>query len=164
MEPTIKAGSEVIIDTQAYNADAPERFDLVVFTPPHEPESRFCFTVVGLPGETINLDSRGLRIDGTEIKHPNGVAYIAADETQTMAPVNGVEIRNEASLGADQYFVLGDNATNALDSRFFGPISRQAIHGKITEIERAGAGEPASRSESDSQGGDKRAESEGGSQ
>ncbi len=81
----------------------------------------------------------GLRIDGTEINHPDGVDYIAADKTKKRAPVNGIEIRNEASLGPDQYFVLGDNTTNALDSRYFGPIRRQAIHGKITKIEQVEA-------------------------
>ena len=136
MEPTIKSGSKVIVDTQAFDHNDPERFDLVVFSPPHSPEEQFVFTVIGLPGETIKLDSSGLRIDGTEIKHPNGIDYIAADKTIKLAPVNGIEIRNEASLGPDQYFVLGDNTTNALDSRFFGPIRRQAIHGKITKIEQ----------------------------
>jgi len=137
MEPTIKPGSKVIVDTQAFDRKDPERFDLVAFSPPHSPEQQFVFTVIGLPGETIMLDGSGLRIDGIEIKHPNGVDYIAADKTEKHAPVNGIEIRNEASLGTDQYFVLGDNTTNALDSRYFGPIRRQAIHGKITKIEQA---------------------------
>jgi signal peptidase I len=136
MEPTIKSGSKVIVDTQSYDHKDPERFDLVVFTPPHSPESQFAFTLVGLPGETIKLDDRGLRIDGSEIKHPNKIDYIAAEENKNMAPDKGIEVRNEASLGPDQYFVLGDNTANALDSRYFGPIRKHAILGKIIIIEQ----------------------------
>lgn len=34
-------------------------------------------------------------------------------------------------LGENDYFVLGDDRENALDSRFFGPITREEILGKI---------------------------------
>ena len=153
MDPTIPAGSKIIVDIRAYVSDAPKRFDMVVFTPPNEPDRKFGFTVVGLPGETIKLDGNGLIIDGARIKNPNGIQYIAANRDKRMAPLDGIKIRNEESLGPDQYFVLGDNVTNALDSRYFGPIGRRAILGKIIKIEPPVSGQPDTRSKSE--GGDK---------
>ena len=33
--------------------------------------------------------------------------------------------------GADQYFVLGDNRSNSLDSRSFGPVTADNIIGQV---------------------------------
>jgi len=33
-------------------------------------------------------------------------------------------------LGSDEYFLLGDNRSQSLDSRSFGPVKRQYIIGK----------------------------------
>jgi signal peptidase I len=38
------------------------------------------------------------------------------------------------TLGSDEYFVLGDNSTQSIDSRHIGPIQREAIVGKVMRI------------------------------
>jgi signal peptidase I len=38
------------------------------------------------------------------------------------------------TLGPDEYFVLGDNSAESTDSRHFGPVSREAIQGKVMRI------------------------------
>lgn len=124
MEPTIPAGSVVTVYTGAYDDAQPERFDLVVFTPPDAKESRYGFRVVGLPNEKVELAYEGLRIDGVLVKHPIEINFHASD----------VGKHSGAVLGENEYFVLGDNTDNARDSRYFGPICREAIHGKITKI------------------------------
>ena len=126
MEPTIRAGSVVTVDTEAYEDAEPERFDIVVFVPPDAPESRYGFRLAGLPGEKVELADDGLRIDGALIKHPAGIVFQRSELGQHTGAV----------LGEDEYFVLGDNTSNARDSRHFGPISRAAIYGEITKIEQ----------------------------
>ena len=52
--------------------------------------------------------------------------------------VNGIkfdDVRTEpfppVDLGGEQYYVLGDNRTAAVDSRQFGPVQRNAIFGRV---------------------------------
>jgi len=35
------------------------------------------------------------------------------------------------TLGDDEYFVMGDNSERSFDSRYFGPIKRSSILGKV---------------------------------
>jgi len=132
MEPTIKAGSTVTVNKRAYEKSEPERFDLVVFTPPDEPESRYGFRIAGLPGESVEVTDEGLSINGKRTEHPEGIRFrpLAAGKPRAV------------KLGSTQFFVMGDNIGNARDSRIFGPIERSAIHGKITMIEQADAPKP----------------------
>ena len=37
-------------------------------------------------------------------------------------------------VGSGQYFVVGDNRRNSVDSRFYGPILRSKIIGKVIEF------------------------------
>ena len=41
---------------------------------------------------------------------------------------------DEIALGDDEYLVLGDNSPHSLDGRYFGPIRRSSIVGKVMSI------------------------------
>jgi len=41
-------------------------------------------------------------------------------------------------LGPGEYFLMGDNRDNSLDSRAFGPVSREQILGKVIAIFQTG--------------------------
>ena len=41
-------------------------------------------------------------------------------------------------LNEGQYFVLADNRENALDSRYYGPVSKQQVVGKVISLMRRG--------------------------
>jgi signal peptidase I len=43
------------------------------------------------------------------------------------------------TLKKDEYFLLGDNRDNSLDSRHFGPVKRDKIHGKLIHIFNTGS-------------------------
>ena len=54
MAPTIKRGEVVLADMAAYSAAAPARWDVVVFTNATFGQV-WCFRVIGLPGESIDI-------------------------------------------------------------------------------------------------------------
>ena len=123
MEPTIPKGSKCIVDFDAYSSTAPARFDVVVFRPPQDKNVLFCFRIIGLPGETIQITKEAVFIDGKELTLPNTLLYIPR-------PSGG----SQTKLSPSHYFLLGDNTSNARDSRYFGPIERSEILGKVIEI------------------------------
>ncbi len=71
--------------------------------------------VYGLPGETIKCESGRIYINNHIIEDEFG--YGVTDDFE------------EIILGEDEYFLLGDNRENSLDSHVFGPIKKQDIEG-----------------------------------
>lgn len=118
MEPTVLDGQRLIVDTWAYRGSyGPRRGDIVVF------ESwtsgvDFIKRVIGTPGETIEIRDGAVWIDGERLEEP----YLV----QT-TPGSGEAV----VLGADEYYVLGDNRFNSSDSRDRGPVHRARIIGRL---------------------------------
>jgi signal peptidase I len=124
MMPTLKDGERYFLNRAVYYCRAPQRGDLVVV---HDPGHKD-FAVkrlVGMPGESVQIRDNGVYINGKRLKEP----YLAPD-TQTRA---GELKGGVMMLGADCYFLLGDNRTNSEDSRTYGPIGRKFIVGMIAK-------------------------------
>ncbi|HEU0051503.1 MAG TPA: signal peptidase I, partial [Patescibacteria group bacterium] len=115
----------LLIDEISYRFKNPVRGDIVVFRYPRDPKQYFIKRVIGLPGETVEIANGKIKIYNDQ--HPNGVildesSYLDQDQTATTETV---------TLKSDEYFVLGDNRAASLDSRYFGPIKRSAIVGRV---------------------------------
>lgn len=131
MEPTIRRGEVVEIDSLAYSMSAPQRWEVVLFESPMG-EGEWIARIVGLPGETIEWDSTGLLINGTKVTAPPqlGLApYVHREEGVKPMGVNLV--RFPYTIPADGYFVMGDNTANALDSRYWGALGKEKIRGRV---------------------------------
>jgi signal peptidase I len=123
------------------------RGDLVVFEFPKDPSKDFVMRVVGLPGDKLEVAESLLTLNGQRVTQETG---------QTMVePSRGIELRlfNEELDGRryqvgltldrrqtqpatvvvpqDQYFVLGDNRDNSLDSRYWGFVPRENFVGRV---------------------------------
>jgi len=96
--------------------------------------------IVGLPGETIQIDPPYVMVNGKRMTEPPIMRKIAQREDGFIGFALPPELKvgrvrlgttnDSLSLGPDEYMVLGDNGPNSLDSRFFGPVKRSAIVGK----------------------------------
>ncbi len=79
------------------------------------------------------LIKRVLALPGEKIKCVSGVIYVNNEEIDDSHAHGKTVDFQEYILGDDEYFVLGDNRENSLDSRSFGPVKKDAILG-ITNV------------------------------
>lgn len=107
MEPTIKKGDVVLGTRYDTGKGEIERYDILVFYPPDEPDTTYIKRVIGLPEETIVVSSGKVCANGEEL-----------DDSFVRIPMNrrgdGVYTVPEGC-----YFFLGDNRNNSNDSRFW---------------------------------------------
>jgi signal peptidase I len=131
MEPTVRRGDVVEVDSFAYSTSAPKRWDVILFESPIG-EGEWMARIVGLPGETIDWDSTGILINGAKVTAPRHLglaAYVARRESSH--PMSKSWVRFPYTIPADGYFVMGDNTGNALDSRYWGALEKSKIRGKV---------------------------------
>ena len=112
----------------------PRRGDVVVFNGVESPmlggtaAKGTCYDkrITGLPGEHLEIAGGELLIDGKETVVTNRYGRISF-----ITPAYGMATYTNVVLGTNEYFVTGDNATNSLDSRYFGAIQRKNIKGRV---------------------------------
>lgn len=108
MEYTLSDGDNLIVDKITYRFRKPERFDIVVFPFKYKEDTYYIKRIIGMPGETIQIDGDGvIYIDGEELEESYGREVIQ----------NPGEAAEPVELGEDEYFVLGDNRNASSDSR-----------------------------------------------
>lgn len=123
MEPSLSEGDNLIVDKLSYRFHEPERFDVVVFPDENEEGKYYIKRVIGLPGEHVQIDEKGyIFVNGEELKESYGLEIIKSAGLAEQ----GID------LGADEYFVLGDNRNNSRDSRGeeIGNVHRDDIVGR----------------------------------
>ena len=106
----------------------PQRGEIIQFIDPESNKS-VMKRIIGLPGETIKI-SKGkvfLILPTGEIELHE--TYLQP-ETFTYTPSKDTEIYE--NIGPYEYFVLGDNRTESIDSREYGTIHRSYIMGTVT--------------------------------
>ena len=122
MQPTLSDGDNLIVDKLSYRFHDPDRFDIIVF--PQEDGRYFIKRIIGLPGENVRIDEDGfIYINGEKLQESYGKEVM----------LDPGLAKDGIQLGADEYFVLGDNRNNSEDSRYadIGMIKKRYIAGKI---------------------------------
>lgn len=159
MERTLLVGDFLLVNKLIYGAEIPltpyhlpalrqpRRGDVVVFVWPEDHTKNFVKRLVGLPGDTLEMRDGVLYIEGV----PQRERYIT--RTEPDIDPSGEEFRwqrnylirsAEASVGyhpsrnnwgplivpEGNYFVLGDNRDNSLDSRYWGFVPASLMRGR----------------------------------
>jgi signal peptidase I len=120
MEPTLYPGDRVLASKLSYRFGEPEVGDIVIFIAPEagETEQDFIKRIVATSGMTVRVEQGKLIVDG-KVRREN---FTKPDrETSMFGPY---------TVPPGDVFVMGDNRANSRDSRFFGPVEKDAIIGK----------------------------------
>ena len=120
MRPSFEPGSHLLVSQAAYALSEPSRGDVVIVRRPGNTGTRYLKRVVGLPGEEVRILDGALLIDGVHLDEP----YLGG------LPASVGMGDRDWELGANEFFVLGDNRLRSTDSREYGPVGRDLILGK----------------------------------
>lgn len=122
MHPTFESGDYLVVDELTYRLSDPKRGDVVIFRYPGDLSVFYIKRIIGLPGETVHIDKGKTSISKTDGSTVilNESYVVAEDATYSL----------DTTLGADQYFVMGDNRPRSSDSRVWGPLPKQDMIGR----------------------------------
>lgn len=131
MEPTIREGQVLVV--QDYGSARPQRGDIIVFRSPSVSQlalpDRLCKRIVAVPGDTLAVTNTGIIVNGKPLVEP----YVAPQNADYRGELADPQYTH-LTLQTGQYYVLGDNRGDSIDSRLFGPIGRSSIEGKVVSI------------------------------
>ena len=124
MDPTISSGEKLLVDKIGHNISGIKRGDIVAFRLGESNKGPIHIKrVVGLPGDTVQIQNEQILLDGT--------TYV---EQKDFPPIQNAGVAEEPiTLSGNEYFVLGDNRNSSEDSRFvdIGNIKKDQIIGKV---------------------------------
>ena len=121
MQPGLHDNEYVLVNKIAYLFHAPERGDVIVFHFPLDTSKDFIKRVIGLPRDTITVDSTSVRVDGVLLNEPYISERANPQGQRWTVPLNS-------------YFVMGDNRPASDDSRDWGYVPRDDIVGKAVIV------------------------------
>lgn len=122
MFPVLKDEERILISKIGITEDRIKRFDIIVFTNYPEKGKRFIKRVIGLPGETIKIDSGEIYINNQKIRQ----TFISSEMIGNFQAVN----MNPLKIPENFFFLIGDNRQISRDSRTYGVIHQKNILGK----------------------------------
>lgn len=121
MIPSFDNGQYLIIDELSYLLRPPARGEVVIFRYPKNPKTFFIKRLIGLPGETVTIKDNQVFVEKNGVSNLLNEKYI---DRQTLADL-------ELTLGAGEYFVMGDNRDQSYDSRYWGAVPEKYIKGRV---------------------------------
>jgi signal peptidase I len=156
MESTVLIGDHLLVDKLSYSPSdpisrhllpytEPKRGDVIVFRYPMDIRQNFVKRVIGVPGDHVRIADKVVYVNGkalvepyTQHIDPRVEPYRDNFPSQPYGPVAdraqqmlASHVSNGELVVPDgDYFAMGDNRENSLDSRYWGFVPRENIIGK----------------------------------
>ena len=132
MCPTICLNERVIVGMDAFNARAPERGDVILFTHPPGGQ-RFLKRVVAVGGDKIAPGpANTILVNGKAVAWPDVCGEPLRNTAPSAEPITFLAL----TVPKDSFFVVGDNLNQSLDSRYegYGFVQRDQVQGQALLI------------------------------
>ena len=157
MLPTIVEGDVILVNKLAYDIqvpffntsliklDDPERGDIVIFKSKAS-DLRLVKRVIGVPGDTLEMNNNQLIINGKKLNYSNAnynslgsidvqENLLGLDHDIRISPFRTSQSSfNKVVIPEDYYFTMGDNRDNSADSRVIGFVPRDEIIGRTKRL------------------------------
>ena len=156
MHNTLLTGDHLIVDKLAYSPAGsisrhllpyaePKRGDIIVFRHPILLEQNYVKRAIGVAGDHIRLVNKQVYLNGKAIEEPYTVHLPNEDSYRDNFPLGEPDwqvherahamlrdhvVNGELVVPPGNYFAMGDNRDNSLDSRYWGLVPRENIIGK----------------------------------
>ncbi len=129
MLQTLKVGDRLIGEKITYKFSDPKRGDIATFNDPENPSITLIKRVIGVPGDTIDIHDGAVYLNGERQyeSYTNGQSTYPLQEYASF--LKG-PLSYPYTLKEGEYWMMGDNRSNSLDSRYFGPIARKEMTSK----------------------------------
>ncbi|NEZ05124.1 signal peptidase I [Wenzhouxiangella sp. XN201] len=144
-----------VLNSKVIPIDDPERGDIIVFRFPEDERVNYIKRVVGLPGDTISYRDKQLFVNGEKVEQEVVGSWVGKGLNRNVPGRNPVELLEyfddeshrivvyperpngrveSVTVPEGQYFVMGDNRDQSLDSRAWGFVPEENLVGKAVRI------------------------------
>lgn len=159
MEDTLLIGDHLLVDKMAFAPagpvskyilpyEEPKHGDIIVFRYPGDISQTFVKRVIGVPGDHLKMVDRIVYRNGVRLNEPYVYHKFPYDPQRDNFPgeptpfAEGLQaelqrdmlehhvVNGEVVVPPNEYFAMGDNRDNSLDSRYWGFVPRDFIIGK----------------------------------
>jgi signal peptidase I len=127
MVPTLRDSDHYFLNRLAYRTHAPMPGDIVVVKDPTD-GTVIVKRIIATPGQSVYFRNGFVFVNGKKLSEP----YLAAG-TATFGNSNSRFGQELVFCGKNQYYILGDNRGNSMDSRVYGPVLRENILGSVVQ-------------------------------
>jgi signal peptidase I len=131
MQTTLMPEDRVLVNKMSYKLHDIHRGDVIVFdrVTNEVQHDDLIKRVLGLPGETLEIRSCIVYIDGVQVNEP----YLNPEQTSQVEPSARCGSHTDMApivVPEEMVFVMGDNRVQSFDSRDFGPIDTDKVRGR----------------------------------
>jgi signal peptidase I len=139
MVPTLLVGDQLVVNKFIYGIKIPylrntilpitdpQRGDIVVFIYPQDRSLDFIKRVIGIGGDTIEIQDKKIFINGKVFTDSIGIYSDKMIYPGSFQPRDNF---GPVTIPKNSLFVMGDNRDESMDSRFWGFVDLKDVQGK----------------------------------
>lgn len=133
MLETIQLDDMLFGEKVSYRFRSPEQGEIITFDDPDEPGVTLIKRVIAVEGQTVDLVDGRVMVDGAVLDEPYTQGKPSYPIDRFASNLTGL-VSYPITIPEGCVWVMGDNRTNSLDSRYFGPVRVSSVQSRAIFI------------------------------